>query len=210
MRTSTAPPSFAGVFPEAWAELRAVTEAKLAHLPDAWARALDSLSPAAREAAEAIGITRDPLWVEALDAADALFAAEPGAPVGALARALGAARFDALCGDAEARFAGDPIAFLRTEAASFYRFRATYGAASLEVAPRKATVRYVASGAWLRRADGKPSVAPLAPLGFLDRAVARLSETPRAGRYLGPARRADALAGVELFNLMYEYDLDPE
>lgn len=212
-RTSTAPPSFAGVFPETWAELRAVAEAQLGRTADgreAFARVLDAVSPDAREAAAALGITPDARWVEALDAADALLVAERGAAPGTLARALGAARFDALCGDAEARFAHDPIGFLKTDAASFYRLRASYGAASLEVAPRRATVRFMASEAWLRRADGRPSVAPLAPLGFLDRAVERLSDAPRAGRYVGPARRADALAGVALFNLVYEYELDPE
>lgn len=208
MSASTAPPSFAGTFPEAWSELREATEARA---PGAWARVLAALSPAAREAAEASGVSSDACWVEALDAADALASAGVVEASGALSRAVGARRFEALWGgDEAARFEGDPIGFLRAEAASFYRFRATYGAASLEVAPRKATIRFVASGAWLRRADGRPSVAPLAPLGFLDRAVERLSGAPRPGRYLGPARRADALAGVELFNLLYEYELDAE
>lgn len=178
-----------------------------ARAPGTWARVVETLSAAARAALEAPNEpAADAAWVEALDAAEELI--DKG--TGALARAVGAARADARLRELGGRYEGDPLGFLRAEAASFYRERATYGAASVELAARRATLRLVASTGWLRRRDGRPSVAPLVALGFFDRALEQLAGGELHGRYVGYAKRADALGGVELWNLLYEYPLEDD
>jgi hypothetical protein len=204
MTSPSTPPSFPGALPEAFEELRTVVEARA---PGGWARVLETLSSAARAAAvESTEAAADVEWVEALDAAEALI----GNGTGSVARAVGAARADARLRELGDRYDGDPLGFLRAEAASFYRGRATYGAASVELAARRATLRLVASTGWLRRRDGRPSAAPLVALGFFDRALERLAGSELHGRYVGYARRADALGGVELWNLLYEYPLEDQ
>lgn len=204
MPPPSTPPPFPGALPEAFGELRAVVEARV---PGGWARVVETLSAAGRAAAaELTEAAADAEWVEALDVAEELI----GDGSGSIAREVGAARAEARLHELGARFAGDPLGFLRAEAASFYRGRATYGAASVELASRRATLRVVASTWWLRRRDGRPSAAPLVVLGFFDRALGKLAGSELRGRYVGYARRADALGGVELWNLMFEYPLEEE
>ncbi len=202
MSFSSLPPSFAGALPEAFAELRRVVDARA---PGGWARVLAHVSEPARLAgSQPIEVVSDAVWVESLDVAEQIV----GDDDGTLARAVGVARAEARLAELAAKWDGDPLGFLRAGGATFYRDRATYGAASLELRARHAMLRLVASTWWLRRGDGRPSWAPLVALGYFDHAVARLAGAPHRGRYVGHARRADALAGVALCNLIYEYDLD--
>ncbi|MBI2391298.1 MAG: hypothetical protein HYV09_17040 [Deltaproteobacteria bacterium] len=169
---------------------------------DGWTRAL---SPDTRAAlsASADALFPDELFLEALVAADDALAGGSGA----LATAVGRARADALVGPAAPSLGGDPFRFLKEAASLFYERRTNYGAASVELVPRKAILRLVVSEALARRL-GARNRGPLLAGAFLERGVELVSGTTQAARYIGHAPRIDTRFERPMVNLMFEFDLD--
>lgn len=167
---------------------------------------LGSLSPETRAAFDVPpdASVPDHLFVEALNVADDLLAGGDGS----VARAVGRARADALVGPIAAELGGEPFRFLKEGANRFYESRATYGASSVELVPRRAVLRMVAPEHFARRLDDVPNRGPLLVSAFLARGIELVSGAPLVPRYNGHAPRIDARFDRPMVNLLFEFDLE--
>lgn len=167
---------------------------------------LGSLSPEARAAFD-VGPDEsvpDQLFVEALNVADDRL----GQGDGSFARALGRARADALVAPVVAELGGEPFRFLKEGANRFYADRATYGASSVELVPKKAVLRMVVPEHFARRLDDAPNRGPILVSAFLERGIELVSGAPLVPRYNGHAPRIDARFDRPMVNLLFEFDLE--
>lgn len=171
--------------------------------PDAW---LEELSPEARRAFDAgpAETFPDDLFCEALQTADEALAGGDGS----VARALGRARADALVGRRAGELGGDSFRFLKEGASTFYEGRATYGATSVELAPKRVILRMVVPEHCARRVDAKPNRGPLLASAFLERGIELISGATLVPRYTGHAPRVDTRFDRPMVNLLFEFDLD--
>ncbi|MGZ3453084.1 MAG: hypothetical protein ACXWUG_01350 [Polyangiales bacterium] len=116
-------------------------------------------------------------------------------------RALGEARADASLKPDE--YQGDPLRMLKLGASSFYEDRCNYGAASLELTPKKAVVRFLVSDRMAR----SPST-PILIRGFLERAVEKVVGEHMIARFAGNTPRVGGRFESPMYNSVFEFDLD--
>ena len=147
----------------------------------------------------------EPHYVRVLHEADAHTGRD-----GSIARAIGTTRADAVLATDRTVFEGDPLRFLKIGASLFYRDRANYGAAGLELTEKKAILRFLFSPHLTLKVGDLPNVAPQIVLTFLERTVSELAGAAQVPRYMGHAKRADTRFGQEVFNQHYEFDLDED
>ncbi|GAC1353667.1 MAG: hypothetical protein NVSMB47_06520 [Polyangiales bacterium] len=174
---------------------------------DTWDAILATLPDASRAAFDAAdgALIDERHWVEALHLGHARIEGDH-----ALARTLGRARAEAVLAGDGAVFTGDPLRFLRVGASLYYKDRANYGASLCEMAPRKAVVRFVASPGTTLKRGTSPNESPFVIAAFLEHAASTLAESPQPCRYLGHTPRADQQFGQQVFNQLFEFELESD
>lgn len=174
---------------------------------EGWERLLLALPLEVRAVCESYDLEAsfdERLFAVAVHTADDLL----GGGNGAVAREIGRRRADEVLASDGDTFTGDPLRFLKIGAALFYRNRANYGAAGLELTDSKAIVRFIFPGHFTLKVGNSQQRMSHMVLGFLEHVLQVLSSTPQPGRYIGHALRAEPRFGQQMYNQHYEFALD--